>query len=85
MELLTGAMVMIESDNILRSFSEVRPVALNFYLMYEKCLAEFINAAAGDSVDYRKCFLRAFLASWSKVFDGAGVTSLPSRGLSASP
>ena len=64
MELLTGAMVVIEGDNILRGFSEVRPVALNFYLMYEKGLAALINAAAGDSVDYREFFLRAFLASW---------------------
>jgi hypothetical protein len=43
-------MVVIEGDNILRGFSEVRPVALNFYLMYEKGLAVLINAVA-DQID----------------------------------
>ena len=67
-------MVVIEGDNILRGYSEVRPVALNFYLMYEKGLAVLINAVA-DQID-------SVTFDLTTLADSAGIDNVGAAGAS---
>ena len=63
MELLTGAVVMIERDNLLWGVREGGPKEFHLNVMNDEFLSCFIDASFGDFIDAGQWSLRAVFPS----------------------
>lgn len=73
MELLAGAVAVIEIDNVLGAISKLGPVALDFDLVDKEFLTVFFSAAPGYLIDAGEGLLVAVFSTRFLEFKGADV------------